>query len=292
MKHASATARLIAASLTCMRYSGIADGRVPPETLALADAALCDAGVGMRLLREALRLSMVRRIFTAMEARVLPGIQWHYVLRKQRLQQWAMQAHAQGYEQLLILGAGFDGLGLSFARRARASVVEVDHPATQAQKRLAMEHVGTLAPTLHLHAIDLATGQLRDVLCHSELHQDVPTLVVAEGLLMYLPQQRCLTMASELLAWFRGRLRLAFSVMRLDTNGYAGFAGASPAVNRWLARRGEPFGWGCTAQALDAALNRLQLRELACHDPSAAPSPPAPGWHPCSGEDLRLVERA
>jgi methyltransferase (TIGR00027 family) len=290
MKNASATARLIAASLTCMRHAGIAEGRVPAESLALADAVLRDAATA-RLLRNALRLRMVRRMLVALEAWALPGIQWHYVLRKQRLQQWAAQAHAQGYEQLLILGAGFDGLGLSFAHCATLRVVELDHPATQAKKRLAMEHIGARPPNLHLHSIDLTSARLRDVLHGIELRRDAPTLVIAEGLLMYLPQRRCLAMARELLAWFRGRLRFAFSVMQADARGHVGFARASPAVNRWLARRGEPFLWGCAAQALDAALVRFQLRELARHDPNAAPPTPAPGWSPCPGEDLRLVER-
>jgi O-methyltransferase involved in polyketide biosynthesis len=243
----------------------------------------------MRLLRKALRLRTARHLLAAFEAWALPGIQWHYVLRKQCLQQWALQAHAQGYEQLLILGAGFDGLGLSIAHTL--NVVELDHPATQASKRLAMEHIGVWPQNLHLHAIDLANERLRDVLDGIELRRDVPTLVVAEGLLMYLPQRRCLAMACDLLAWFRGRLRLAFSVMQRDPQGHVGFARASPAVNRWLAQRGEPFRWGCAAQALDAALHRLQLHELARHDANVAPSPPAPGWSPCPGEDLRLVER-
>jgi methyltransferase (TIGR00027 family) len=273
-----------------MSFAGVAEGRVPEETLALADAALCEAGTRMRLLRTAMRRAIFRRVLAAIEARTLPGIQWHYVLRKQRLREWAVQARAQGYEQLLILGAGFDGLGLSFAQTANVSVVELDHPATQASKRLAMEHVDALPANLHLHAIDFATAGLRETLRGIELRRDTPTLIIAEGLLMYLPQRRCLSIACELLAWFRGRLRLAFSVMQLDAEGHAGFARASPAINRWLARRGEPFRWGCTAQALDAALTRLHLRELARHDASAAPSPPAPGWSPCPGEDLRLVE--
>lgn len=265
-------------------------GRVPQETLALADAALCEAGTGMRLLRSAMRLAIFRRALTAIEARTLPGIQWHYVLRKQHLHEWALQARAQGYEQLLILGAGLDGLGVSFARHASTSVVELDHPATQAGKRRALERVGTQPPNLRLHSVDLATGRLRDILRGIELRRDRPTLVIAEGLLMYLPQRRCLTIAREMLAWYRGRLRLAFSVMQLDAAGHAGFTHASPAINRWLARRGEPFRWGCASQALDTALDRLQLRELARHDPSAAPLPPVPGWSRCPGEDLRLVE--
>jgi methyltransferase (TIGR00027 family) len=291
VKSASATARLIAASLTCMRHAGIAAGRVPQESLALADAALGEPGACMRLLRMAIRLPTFRRLLAAVQAWALPGIQWHYLLRKQRLHEWAVQARAQGFEQVLILGAGFDGLGLSMANYASVSVVELDHPATQAGKRLALAQIGALPTNLHLHAMDLATGRLRDTLRSVELRRDVPTLVIAEGLLMYLPRRRCLKLAAELLAWFRGRVRLAFSVMQLDAQGHAGFAHASPAINRWLARRGEPFRWGCAAQALDAALNRLQLRELARHDPNTAPSPPAPGWSPCPGEDLRLVER-
>ena len=94
MKNASATARLIAASLSCMRYAGVAEGRVPQESLALADAALCEAGTGMRLLRTAMRLTIFRRMLAMVEAWALPGIQWHYVLRKQRLHEWAVQARA------------------------------------------------------------------------------------------------------------------------------------------------------------------------------------------------------
>jgi len=274
-----------------MRHAGVAQGRVPAESLALADAALRDAGTSMRLLRLATRHSIGRRVLAAIEGWALPGIQWHYLLRKQCLQQWAIQAHAHGFEQILILGAGFDGLGLSFAHCLNLSVVELDHPATQASKRLAMNLVSAPSSNLHLHPIDLEKGRLRHVLRSTELRRDVPTLVIAEGLLMYLPQRRCLSLACELLAWFRGRLRLAFSVMQLDANGQPAFARASPLVNRWLARRGEPFRWGCAPQALDATLNRFQLGELARHDPVAAPHPPAPGWSPCPGEDLRLVER-
>ena len=292
MKGASATARLIAASLVCMQRAGVARGRVPAPSLALAEAALCADGLGLRALRCALRFGWVRRICTAIEARLLPGIQWHYVLRKQRLHEWAMQAFAQGHTQLLILGAGLDGLGLTAAQIAAIDVVEFDHPATQAIKRGALQRLVSSPPNLRLHALDLANGSVSNALRNARLRRDEPTLIVAEGLLMYMSQWRCRRMVIELLAWFRGPLRAAFSVMQVDKLGRAGFPQAQRGVGAWLAQRDEPFRWGCTPAALASTLYRLDLQQLARHDPCSLPEPPASGWVPCPGEDMRLVERS
>ena len=62
--------------------------------------------------------------------------------------------------QLVILGAGLDGRAWRMAELAGADVFEVDHPASQAEKR---DRSGGLSPTaksLHFVPVDFTTDDL------------------------------------------------------------------------------------------------------------------------------------
>jgi len=288
---ASSTALLIAASLVLLDEQGIATGNVPEDTLQLARHALRAGGWPWRQVGFAVRFRLIRALFEVLERRTLPGIQAHYLLRKKRIAGWADIAIAEGFAQILVLGAGFDGLAARLAKRnADILAIEWDHQATQAFKRQALRSARTEPRNLRLQSIDIARDDPVAALAKSGLGPEVPTLIVAEGLLMYLPRERCEQWLGFFRHWFAGPLRIAFSYMEADAQDNPGFAHASPSVSRWLQRRGEPFLWGCRHADLVAKLAADGVRLLDSDDACEVPQPLIPGWVACPGETLCLVE--
>ncbi|MEO5625917.1 MAG: class I SAM-dependent methyltransferase [Dokdonella sp.] len=288
---ASSTALLIAASLALQDERGLAAGRIPTTTIALARQALRATGWPWQQIGWAVRFAVVRAAFDYLERSTLPGIQSHYLLRKERLAVWAEQAYADGYRQLLVLGAGFDGLAADLAQRhADFNACEWDHPATQALKREALRATNFDTRNLGLHAVDIARDDVSVTLVNSALEPGTPTLIVAEGLLMYLPLERCRQLLDTLTQRFTGPLRIAFSYMEHRAHGLPGFANARPSVTRWLQRRGEPFLWACRYETLVRSLADRHLHLLEADDATTAPVSALPGWIACPGETLCLVQ--
>lgn len=204
-------------------------------------------------------------LWRRLEAWTLPGIQAHYWHRKRWLEQQVRQALAEDpSRQLVVLGAGFDTLGLRLASEIpQLQVLELDHPATQAAKRAALG--GAAPPNLSWLALDLARQEL-PIEC---LQPD--RIVLAEGLLMYLEPAQ----VQRLLAQLAGvpRLQLLFSYMVRWPDGRAGFRPHSAAVERWLAWRQERFLWALPPAELPALLQGLGLA-LRAHRSSSELRPP------------------
>ncbi len=291
MKGASSTARLIAASIVLQDECGIAARWLPASTIALSRAMLRSGGASGRVLLRALRMSWMRSAAAAIERRLLPGIQTHYLLRKHCIASWAEQAITAGTSQVLILGAGMDGLGAELCRRHTAlAVIEMDHPATQPVKRLALEEVLPGAG-LRLHAVDLSAAQFNQHLEATGFCRDPPTLIIAEGVLMYLRPGQCLRLLNEISGHIRGPLDVVFSTMEKDPHGRPGFARAHPLIDRWLAWRGEPFRWACSPQRVAKVLERAGLHIHAMHRGDEKPQTGMPDWSPCTGETLYFASR-
>jgi methyltransferase (TIGR00027 family) len=92
---------------------------------------------------------------------------------------------AEGVDQVVILGAGYDGRGLRFAAPG-VTFFEVDHPATQADKARRLDQVGADRSGLRLVPADLARQDLAPALTAAGFAGDRPALFLCEGLLPYL----------------------------------------------------------------------------------------------------------
>ncbi len=99
----------------------------------------------------------------------------------------ALGAIERGVTQVVILGAGYDGRALRF-RTPGVRFFEVDHPATQADKRdrLARLHVAT--DGISFIAADFTEPGLDDRLAEAGHRSDEPTQFLLEGVLRYLPE--------------------------------------------------------------------------------------------------------
>jgi methyltransferase (TIGR00027 family) len=117
-----------------------------------------------------------------------------------------------GAKQVLVLGAGFDTLCLRLAPQfPQVEFFEVDHPATSAAKAKGVTQVGQ-PENMTLLAADLNETPL-SVLMKKAEHWDnrAQSVVVAEGLFIYLKEEVVLQVFREMAACTGPGTRVAFS---------------------------------------------------------------------------------
>lgn len=90
-----------------------------------------------------------------------------------------------GVDQILVLGAGYDSRAWRLADPIDGRpVLEIDHPATLSRKQRVARR--NQLPEVRRQPADLADEPLAHVLDHSMLAPGAPTVVVWEGVTMYL----------------------------------------------------------------------------------------------------------
>jgi methyltransferase (TIGR00027 family) len=88
--------------------------------------------------------------------------------------------------QLIVLGAGLDSRAWRMAELAGVDVFEVDHPASQADKRGRLDAMTPTARSVTFVAVDLATQRVDEALVGAGHHSDVATTWIWEGVVPYL----------------------------------------------------------------------------------------------------------
>lgn len=166
------------------------------------------------------------------EKLVWPGITSHYWRRKRWIEARCRAALADGTARVVVLGAGLDTLALRLAPEfPGVAFVEVDHPATQALKRSALAASARPIPAnLEFAAFDLTEGSFS-----TRLQGDpAPTVVIAEGLLMYLAPADVESLLRAAAGLAAARVTLLFTFMiDLQPNG--------KLLTRWLRSQRESF---------------------------------------------------
>jgi methyltransferase (TIGR00027 family) len=168
---------------------------------------------------------------------------------------------ARGGSQVVLLGAGYDCRALRFASQLGAArFFEVDHPATQAQKR-AVVASAQLASQARYVAWDFEhdpLSELRSRLQAEGLSQHEPVLTFWEGVTMYLSEGAI----ADTLALVRGLgppgSWLAFNYV--DRRALR-LPDGEQRLGQWLAKSvGEPHRFGWDPAALPAWLEQRGYR--------------------------------
>jgi len=187
--------------------------RLPPglvetsERLLLASGA---PGYGPRLMRASKKQWMVH--VYEIQDRLMPG-QWEgFGHRKIFMQQQVESAIAEGARQVLVLGAGFDTLCLRLApQHSDVRFFEVDHPATSAAKARGVAAEGQPENMIQI-AADLGKRALSKALSEDgRWHGSRPSVLVAEGLFLYLKDEEVRSLLTEAAACTRPGSRIAFT---------------------------------------------------------------------------------
>jgi methyltransferase (TIGR00027 family) len=111
-----------------------------------------------------------------------------------------VDAITAGITQIVILGAGYDTRALRF-RTPGMRFFEVDHPATQKDKRERLSDIDARTDDVTFVAADFTQPGLDDRLFAAGYARDTPTLFVCEGVFRYLPEE-----------WFRELLRVTAAI--------------------------------------------------------------------------------
>lgn len=90
-----------------------------------------------------------------------------------------------GVSQVVIVGAGYDGRAMRYARRD-ATFFEVDHPATQGDKRARLARLGLDASGIRFVTVDLTTDLLGERLATAGHDATSPSCLLLEGVASYL----------------------------------------------------------------------------------------------------------
>lgn len=241
---ASSTARGIAASTILLAAE-------PHQPSLVAEGAreLCEVflsgSLTDRLLAASARHLLTRCFWRWLERHTLPGIIFHYWHRKRWIEKQCRFAIAEGFTRVVVVGAGFDTLGIRLSREfEELEVIEIDHPATQEVKRssLASNDIA-LAENFQFSAIDLRHDPL-------PIHDTKPTIFILEGLLMYLPEEDVSRIFRAMRRSPCDRVRIIFSFMTRWPDGGLGFRPHSRMVERWLSWSKEPFTWAIAPEAI------------------------------------------
>src|SRR5262249_26030268 len=182
----SATALLIAKSQLMLAQDPALSWAIGRDRARIYGACM-DAVAGGRW-----RLTASARRRLALQERLgVPGIYLHYALRKLLIARIVDSlVRDQGIRQVVVVAAGFDPLCV-LLHHAHPTVrwYEIDHPATQRHKAAALGGLPT-GGNLVLLPIDLTRQSIADSLRAGRLSPGAPTLVIAEGITMYLTEEQ------------------------------------------------------------------------------------------------------
>ena len=173
-------------------------------------------------------------------------------------------ALGKGLEQVVIFGAGFDSRAYRIPGIARTRVFEVDHPATQAEKkRVVARRLGALAPHVVFVPIDFSTLTLDAAMPAAGFRSAARTFFICEGVTHYLSAQDVDTLFRYVAASAPAGSEMVFTyIHRTMLDGTAAFAGADTTL-AIVRRSGEPYTFGFDPAELPRylAARRLSLVE-------------------------------
>ena len=164
---------------------------------AIADAGLSHVTdfsdpTARHFLNEKAKRGLAKTIQASQEGKSSFGLKFSQVmadmmaLRTSAIDNAVREAIAGGATQLVILGAGYDGRAWRMQELAGVRVFEVDHPATQGDKRARVSELPPAIGNVSFVSIDFERESLDAELDRAGHDRAAPTCWIWEGVVMYL----------------------------------------------------------------------------------------------------------
>jgi methyltransferase (TIGR00027 family) len=219
---------------------------------------------GYRVIVDLLRLPVIGNALLAMKERQLPGIMGNLLCRTRFIDDVLKNALENGFDQIVILGAGFDSRAYRIPGIEQTRVFEVDHPATQAWKQDRLKKIlGSLPSHVTFVPIDFNRQNLEDVMSTTDFRTDAKTFFIWEGVSQYIT-----TEAVDAVFQFTSKAtgmgsEIAFTYINLGfIDGSIHFQGREKLISN-LKRQGEPWIFGLDPSELS---RYLAAREFSLID--------------------------
>jgi len=248
-KRPSLTALKIARFMVLLDAVPRLRGVLPTGAAAAIESILLGSGMVRAALVTKMRSRVTVRAYEGSEAILGRGQLLWFAVRKRWMAETVQAALRDGAKQLVVVGAGFDPLAALVARSSpHVLCIEIDQPSTALPKRRGVEHAGLGSPNHVICAADLSTTSLDEALDATPWRRDVSTIVVAEGLLMYLEPASLDRFLAQVRDGLAPGSRLAFSTMDVDDRGRPTVKVGGGTLGRLmrvaLRIAGEPLRWG------------------------------------------------
>ena len=232
------------------------DKILPPGIIEATKKLLVASGAASA---RAVRWSGSQRMVAVYEAFdwMLPGEFAAISRRKAFCERQVRDGIGNGATQILILGAGYDTMGWRLAPEfSEVKFFEIDHPATACLKARGIKAMGQ-RDNLFLIAEDLSQRKLIDVLESNESwDQTKRTVIVAEGLLMYLSAEVVRDLFCQCAVITGDGSQIAFTYIPTGTDGRPD-AGRWTGLMLWLQKlSGEPWLWSIRPEELGLFLEQ------------------------------------
>lgn len=251
----SMTARKVALNIVTLGAKPGMDNVFPPGIVeATAEMLVASGAVGANTIRWARSRRMVS-VYEAFDW-MMPGQFEAFGYRKAFCERQVRDGISIGASQILVLGAGYDTMGWRLAPEfSGVNFFEVDHPATARLKARGIDEMGQRG-NLHLISEDLGKRKLVDVMEANDVwDMTAQTVIIAEGLLMYLPPEAVFDLLGQCAAVTGTGSRMAFTYICTGADD-------RPDVGRWtglvlwtLKVSGEPWLWSIRPEELGPFLD-------------------------------------
>jgi len=191
----------------------------------------------------------------------------------------------RGVRQVVVGAAGYDGRAFRYAKPG-VRWFEVDHPATQRDKRERLERLGIAAPHVRFVEADFTRDPVADRLRSAGLETAAPSLFLLEGVAVYLEPAVLETVLEQFRQVAAPGSRLAISVSlsrEHDEDARARFQAAvaalgEPAKSAFDASEAEDLlartGWRTMPGREEQTAKRERLRSAGLLMASAGPRAP------------------
>jgi methyltransferase (TIGR00027 family) len=219
-----------------------------------APPPILDDGLALRLLDPG-AVDAIREHSDRYRTPVSRALRCDVVVRARFAEDRLADAVRRGVRQYVVLGAGLD----TFAYRqpvwaSDVRIVEVDHAASQADKRTRLSRAGIETPSnVRYAAADLETDDLSAVLGAAGLDRTTPTFVACLGVLVYLSAAAADSVFATAASLPAGS-EFAFSFSRPDATPPGGPSGSAADA---VAAVGEPWRTRFEPEALAARLRSI-----------------------------------
>ncbi len=118
-----------------------------------------------------------------------PGVRTSVVARTRLIDDAIASSLRERVAQFVILGAGFDSRAYRLSGLGNTTVFEVDHPDTQAAKRLVLGRVlDRLPANVQFVATDFTQHGLESSMASAGYRESAPSLILWEGVTNYLTE--------------------------------------------------------------------------------------------------------
>lgn len=240
------------------------------ESVAPARSRLFTDDFAQGFLRPSLRFLVQLARFRPFGILVSLVLDWYWsglrtsgIARTRFIDDACLEALHEGFQQVVILGAGFDARAYRLPGIDKIRVFEVDHPATLAAKQRHLQQQFAVMPShVTFVAVDFTEHPLDEIMPAAGFDPTCRSLFLWEGVTNYLNAEAVDAMFRFVRTSAPGS-RILFTYVHRDVlTDPAAFSGTRPML-RMLQRVGEVWTFGFDPEELAAYLQQRDLLLLA-----------------------------